>query len=311
MTTITVVDCIHSYNEATRRNYRHYTVDEILKPIREGKVVMDCSRYEVLMRADRRIYLDVEKIPTDKPNKINELITAFNAFFKSKNLIQEDMKYALTFNSGSPTHEGLSYHLIFWEYSMNYRIQQNCILEFINSEYGKEFVDNVDTSVYSSIRLFKLPYYVGMLKTGIDTNPDNHHRVIEDGGDLEHVIIQYIDNTKYLTHDFEVKPEWRKVAQTLSPFWQAGGIAKVIQQSNEVIKTVLKKLDTSKKSSNDYTRCKSNLEYIEKNSDKLSPVRKKVLNMLINTKLNERNIHVYKAQIDALYNYVKETEAKT
>ena len=298
---ITVVDCVNSYTEATHRNYKRLPIDKVIEEFASRTPITNKSRYEILKDKDRRIHFDIEKIPVDKPNMINDIIRNLNDYMKSLKLIENDFKYALTSNSGSITHKGLSYHLILYEYTMNFNVNRNLVISFVHSDYGKDYIEYIDCAIYTKLRLFKLPYYIGMSKDGIDTNADNHHRIIE--GEPKDFIIQYTKESKFLTYDFDVKPEWFKEQKRISPIFQ--------QKVSKVVRDVLVKGMKNIGLTNDNKEkkiktLKFKLGFILENMDKLSKIKQKIVNRIKEVGINKETVDIYEGSINIIYNIIKE-----
>lgn len=215
MSAIRIID-INSFSEASSKNFKSISMQSECEHLCEEKLITSFSRYEVLGYR-WKLMLDIERIPFDKPDMIYDIIENFNKFMKHKNAVKVDMDYVLTMNTSSPNHKGLSYHLIFYEYSALRDMIKYCLLEFVHTDFGKEFIDYIDTSIYTNNRLMKLPYYIGITKQGIDTNADNYHRIIK--GDPMHpdkFIVQITDETINVSCVFEHNKEWEKGVVNIS-----------------------------------------------------------------------------------------------
>ena len=158
------------------------------------------SRYEVLSNTIRKLYFDIDGIPLTDENLVHEFMREYEEFFKTKikNIssdFTEPFKYVITSNKNSSTHPGLSYHIIVWNYCMYYLDQKRILSIFKNSSAGTKYIQYIDTSVYSSLRLFKVPNFIGI---PIDANPENYHRPDASDKNISHYIIQDTSNTKQL-----------------------------------------------------------------------------------------------------------------
>ena len=247
---------ITSYKQNTFKHWEVATFDEISAKLKMKHDlythekcpvnVNDKSVYECIESENRKIYLDVEKIPVDQPELIEEIKYKLNEFFKSKcHEMNEDMEFVSTFNPSSPSHEGLSYHLICTNYYMDYKNMYNAIAEFLSTD-GAKYLSYIDVSVYSSLRLFKLPYYYGInSKTKkIDTSGDNYHRIqseyISNNEFYSNFIIQCLKGCKNISTKFADKPEYKKKLKRFS-----GGnkethkaVVKLTQSINQLNQTV-------------------------------------------------------------------------
>ena len=111
---ITIIDVNNSFNEASRKNWKKVPIINLVEDMNKKTVNTTVSRYEILNSRMRKVYFDIEKIPADQPDLINEIIVKLQKFYQDK-LKLESIKEVHTLNTGSKTHEGLSYHLIFPE----------------------------------------------------------------------------------------------------------------------------------------------------------------------------------------------------
>ena len=90
---LTIVHLKRSYKENKTQNHVTYPDIQSAMPSIMDK---ETSSLEVLSGQVRKIYMDVENIPFDKTEVINDIITKFAAFMK----IPSD-NYCLTFNKNS------------------------------------------------------------------------------------------------------------------------------------------------------------------------------------------------------------------
>ena len=123
----------------------------------------DCV-YEVLDKPIRRVYLDIEGIDMEASEShklVRKIISDFNKFINVSVFLTH-----VTYNAGSTGHPGQSYHIIM-NYSINYQLLKNIVIAFkqLHPEYGMY----IDESVYSVIRLFRLPF---QCKQRVDDIPD-------------------------------------------------------------------------------------------------------------------------------------------
>lgn len=154
------------------------------------------TTYELLTNPRRRIYLDIENIPSDQPELITKLIDDWCKFIEVPN---ENISY--TFNSGSH-HEGLSYHVFIPYATYGFNIL-NGIRKF-KCEHP-EYVNYVDEKVYNRNRLFRLPDQRGAepdsaYKPGKGRD-DDVHKIVQ--GTWEECVIQNIDGLPDLNKIFE------------------------------------------------------------------------------------------------------------
>jgi len=121
------------------------------------------STYEVISKDNSpkpKIYVDIERIPIDKPDLIREIINALVEYFgvsaASQTLAEPpNIQYVVSINPGSK-YGGLSYHIIFQILAQSTLNIRNMIINFNNLH--QEFADYIDENVYSQVRLFRTLY---------------------------------------------------------------------------------------------------------------------------------------------------------
>ena len=304
---ITTIDINNSFTEASRRRWRKMSKADLIAEMDKRTVNTTVSRYEVLCQRMRRVYFDVEKIPTDKPELINELITDLRKFYAKKLNFDDtqNINVVYTLNTGSKTHEGLSYHVIFPNICLDYTKQKLGVLEFVNSEEGSKYKEFIDASVYSSIRLFKLPYYIGIVDTGIDTNTDNYHRIIQ-GASSEFLISDVGDVPRFYPM-FTVSDESLKVAKHFS-----GPFNKPVPRTGKgaVVQAVIPPTTPTSEATQKFTYkwCVEKLERINSEKSKLSPIIQKKVDELM--KLFEEEEQVNKSLLVIYGNIIESIEKK-
>jgi hypothetical protein len=140
----------HRYSENTPSSHvTHTSIESLYEDIMNPE---DCV-YEVLDKPIRRIYLDIEGIDmeiSESHKLVRKIISDFREFIGTSISPEH-----VTYNSGSTSHPGHSYHVIFDE-CINYQLLKNIVIAFkqLHPEYGTY----IDESVYSVIRLFRLPF---------------------------------------------------------------------------------------------------------------------------------------------------------
>lgn len=153
----------HRYRENTPGSHiTHTSIDAFYEDTTNPE---DCV-YEVLDRPNRKIYLDIEGIDmeTSESHKlVLKIIRDFSGFIGIGICPAH-----VTYNAGSTGHPGHSYHIIM-NYSINYQLLKNAVIAFkqLHPEYGTY----IDESVYSVIRLFRLPF---QCKQRVDDTPDTN-----------------------------------------------------------------------------------------------------------------------------------------
>lgn len=178
-----------------------------------------------------RIFLDIENIPLDKPNLIADLVKDFVEILKkipeihvthTADLLNKkiygysptemsvftgdvvlvpsekrDYSYVVTFNRHSSSHAGLSYHVIFTHlYFYNLYVIKQLMVKFLNEK--RCYTKYVDTSIYSSYRLFRLPYSKNVKNTTTTARIINIDDIHYPYDIKQHRIIEIINPEDYL-----------------------------------------------------------------------------------------------------------------
>jgi len=211
---IIVVDC-EDFGQASPRRYKEISINEAIPIIPELKY----SRYEVLNKPVRKVYFDFDGIPDTPENQnlpdrfIEKWVQFMNSYNSStKNILENNAVYVKTTNHDSQVHNGFSSHVIMYKLSMSVQDLKKSVLMFTNTEEGKEFIDYVDTVVYSKLRLFKLPNFIGIPMT----NMNNYHRLDPKDNNLEHYIIQEILHTYRINYNVKVPKTVRRATRLIS-----------------------------------------------------------------------------------------------
>lgn len=211
---IKYIEIKERYNENKPKNHRYVHVDEYVNIIKNKNDTS--SIYEIFApNKNLKIYFDIEKIPFEEPELIDNIIGDLRVTF-SKITKLELGEYILTINEASPNHNGLSYHLIFYKYHTTPSNILNFLNEFLTEH--PEYVKYMDGSVYSDDRLFKSINQIGIKKNKqIDNNPNNYHRIVnveQNDNTIKQSIIQYINESTELTYKFKEfeRPKYRKIS---------------------------------------------------------------------------------------------------
>ena len=194
-----------SYN--TKRIIRRESLSEYMRILQEqasednkNVEIHDNANYsmlEVLTDDNVRMYFDIENIPKDNKEMINEIIYKIYEIMQLKNKVSSEdyekyRQYALTFNNNSH-HEGLSYHLY-----LPIKSHKKDIYNFIklfNYRTDYKYVNMIDYRVYGKNRLFRTvgsrcpsksnPFYT-------PRNQEDYHKLIK--GELADTVIQNYNN---------------------------------------------------------------------------------------------------------------------
>jgi len=169
--------------------------------------------YEILYDNPIKLFIDVDGVESDKPDLINnlikDLINFLNSEFKT-DLNNED--YALTMNTGSKSHKGLSYHIYFPKLYVSTISYINYILKLFIKQYNiyYEYIDGV---IYHNNRLFRCvnQYNAGNETKVEDIEKSNDETLKNDIHILKHgeiidTVIQYIpDYAKKMKLHMDIK----------------------------------------------------------------------------------------------------------
>ena len=189
---------IKYFNQAYKNNEKYaVSVNDMIKVINQSKYKPEYALYEILCTPIRRLYLDIEGVPTSDPELINRLINDFTTFLNIPS-----NQYCLTLNRGS-RHTGLSYHLLF-KYKLHHKSILNIVRNF-KSQYPS-YSDYIDESVYDSRRLFRLPLQHSAINTKSVIQTDKYNREMDFHeivkGDLGDFIIQNIKTIPFLNSKY-------------------------------------------------------------------------------------------------------------
>ena len=172
----------------------------------KSKVMNDKSEYlhETLFEIIGKLsipYFDVEGIKDNEDENNHSLIYQIADSIKKEltEMSKKDVKiYKITYNNSSHSHEGKSYHLYFPEWA-TYKEQIHKFVNWYidNKKFGYEYIDG---SVYSSNRLFRLPYQQAVNKVGISIDINERckdfHRFIGGQEEFNNIADYIIGNVK-------------------------------------------------------------------------------------------------------------------
>ena len=204
-----VINIEKRYSEASPKNFRRIPIDTFVskifddfnqKPDREIT-----STFEIIDSAGISPYFDIENVPNDRADEIiDEIIKDIIELMKTKTFVNVSRKYVddlgkdgekvyetyvLTRNEGSLQHSGMSYHLIFPNLSTTqFTLRKLAKLLYRDHEEYKKYVDE---TVYSTDRLFRCPYQVGVANDGSGLYADSIHVIDERSKYLERVCTHY------------------------------------------------------------------------------------------------------------------------
>lgn len=211
---IKYIEIKKSYSENKKHNWKNTSIDNYVKMIKDKNVTS--SIFEIF-NSDKpvKIYFDIEKIPTETPDLINEIIGDLRLWFANTTKLELG-DYILTLNESSESHPGLSYHLIFYQwFTLEYNIL--CMLNEFLGEHP-QYVKFMDGSVYTDGRLFKSINQIGINKNKISKNENNYHKIInceQTDETIKQSIIQYIENSTELKYQFKEvdRPKYKQISR--------------------------------------------------------------------------------------------------
>ena len=204
---ITVIDTT-SYGHCSPRNYKQITIESAIPE----EPCLEFSRYEVLQQKIRKMYFDLDGIPDDNAKLLHDFIEDYNAYLISKEIISEPIDFVSTLNANSANHPGIGAHIIARAHTMDAVKQHTLLLGFLSDFDGAEkYKPYLDTSVYSTRQLFKLPHFIGLPMI----NDQNYHCMIDTENRTDY-IIQKITGCTYLNPNIRAKKEWKKAEKYLS-----------------------------------------------------------------------------------------------
>lgn len=230
-TTIEVVDCT-DFKQCKREAYKHIPIETAFS---FEKPELTFSRYEILRNPVRKVFYDLDGIPDNEEGHALPLqfIEAIEAFIRANtNENFEPFKYVITTNHNSTAHVGFSAHIIVWNHVMNCDNLTRVLVAFKHTAAGEKFAKYVDGCVYSSLRLFKLPNFIGIPMN----DKENYHRPDPRDNTLEHYIIQQVEGIHELTPHVNVRPGWIKQDR------KTGGISLTHNKFHRELAQIIKEL---------------------------------------------------------------------
>ena len=171
-------------NEITTEN-----IDEYLNLIQQNHKV-----YEILYNVPVKLFIDIDGVDINKPTLVNEFIQDFINFLNvefNTNLTPDD--YALTFNSGSGSHAGLSYHIYIPKFYVKDIYNMKYILTLF-VKHNDKYYNYTDGIIYHYNRLFRATnqYNAKYDKSVEELKDENNQDVhILKHGTLKDTVIQY------------------------------------------------------------------------------------------------------------------------
>lgn len=198
-----------SYRERNKRTEKITNdIDEFVEMLTHKNKI-----YEILYDKPIKLFIDVDGVESDKPDLINNLIKDLIEFLNNEfktNLNNDD--YALTMNTNSKSHKGLSYHIYFPKLYVSNISYINYILKLFIKQHNiyYEYIDGV---IYHYNRLFRCvnQYNAGneakieFIEESNDETLKNDIHILKHGEIID-TIIQYIpDYAEKIKLNMDVK----------------------------------------------------------------------------------------------------------
>ena len=282
-----------SFNENVKRNIKYCTLEEYIKSISNKNY--DSSFYEIFSRNDElKIYFDIEKIPLEEPKLIDNIISDLQTFFVNETKLELG-NYIKTLNTGSESHNGLSYHVIFYEW----KTTQLNILNLLNSFLEKypQYCSFIDGGVYTNMRLFKSVNQIAIVKKGkkqYRSNIKNNMHIIvdveENQTSISQSIIQNVTDCKKLNFCFKT------LTETVSNQFSQGN---TIKQTT----TYVQKIENQEKLS--ITDEIYSIAFLLNLSEKMNEPQKKYIEELLNYYESHKSFENFKQTPNQILNILK------
>lgn len=178
------------------------------------------TNIHTLPRYINRLFLDIEKLPyTNSEQTVNNIVNDFITYIKENlkiykyNINDDDVNiditniipfdelnfdYVISHNSSSSSHIGDSYHIIFPNIHIYHSLQTKAFMsDFVNKYH--QYSDYVDISIYTSRRLFRLPYSRNVsMNPRKKINKNDIHKTDFTKNEIKKYIIQYKQNEGYI-----------------------------------------------------------------------------------------------------------------
>ena len=266
-----------TFKENVPSNYAFYTtIKETFKDV----LNKETASFEILRREVRRLYLDLENIPKDRPDVVDIIVKGIKELLNIPNV-----KHHVSFNKASKTHAGLSYHVVFNICMTRANIYQ-AILYYKSTH--EDYSAYIDPSVYSRIRLFRLPFNGKPIGSTIDNN--DFHDIITEGSILDDFYIQDTDSYPML-EDKDIKDEIKS--------FDARAYLKERRAQH---------VDGDPKDSNDNLRYQNIANYVMDTTEKMQGDINDVKAEIINTKEeNSKKINELTQKVDDMTKEMKST----
>ena len=206
--TIRYIDINNTFSENTYDNHKSTEIEKYIAHImEEGKKT---STFEILGNKACKVYFDIENIPVEQDVIIFDIVKSLITELINKtdlDLEIHHISYLITENKHSSSHPGRSYHVVLYNVVMFKPLIRDFLCYYIANKFiGFQYID---TSVYSTNRLFRAVNQKGISKTGGDLVEDDVHKIfayydadtrdikgLEEINLIRHSVIQYYKDTQ-------------------------------------------------------------------------------------------------------------------
>ena len=273
---IRIISIKDSFEESRPKNYKTIT-SEILYDSSLKSLNLKTTVYEVLKHTDTiKFFMDIEGIPKTEENLILVIVDGFIKYMINKHNLNFS-GYTITINKNSANHSGLSYHVIYdGVYSNIYNIGK-FVSDYTNNEGN--FVKNfIDTSVYTKVRLFKLPYQIG-------SNGKTHKRSRR-STNYHQILLNYKDDK--VTFNGDMIDE-----DIISEFYQHHRLNKLgtsqIKQKEYIMSTIIQLIPRNAKQCECNLNIKINFESVQRSGKLQTQNEKMKTNYNVSPVMNIQN----------------------
>lgn len=180
-----------NYANCPKSNWKCLTIDQVIESMHNGN--KECL-LEVIRGSDyTRMMFDIENVP-DFPT----MQRCINVVYEVIKLDRKQYPPLITLNMLSTSHSGLSCHLII---PIRIKFEDHKYIMRLIARDHSDVKNYFDDSIYTSIRLFRLPYQGKPIRGHNDNgefNPDDHHKVMKPDASGIHDVYDTIDDCPYI-----------------------------------------------------------------------------------------------------------------
>lgn len=291
----------HNFAEKSFYTFNTTNIDDFVKMISSPD---DHTRIYEIYPTTIKMFMDIDKIPHDKPELIKTIINEFIEFVKDKYSVSLN-KYIVTINKASHHKDiTLSYHVIFPEYAGTVFTVKSYVSNFV--DHFRDYHDYVDGAVYNPRRLFRSINQNSASPLGTEDINDQHilHYThgypenVENTEIIKDTVIQYVKGCNYLK---EIKsPKGYKLANSSALFEKDRKLRGYYKYSSSVYQNMLMQCcKASSKNDKEYINSLSNEDfrkYIVENINNLTDNQLQSIRNALNGKLKKNS--KYNVEVD-------------